>query len=676
MALKLMYITNNPEVALICEKNGVDRIWIDLETLGKEERQKGMNTVKSKHTINDIKVIAPQLTTSEMLVRVNPWNENSVEEINKVIDAGAHLIMLPMWKTEEEVKSFINTINGRAKTVLLLETKEAVNCLDNVLKLSGIDEIHIGLNDLHLSYNLTFMFELLSNGVVELLCNKIKQAGIPYGFGGIAKLGTGELPAEKIIMEHYRLGSTRAILSRSFCNTSIITDMDEINRTFEENIKTLREFENELSEISMKEYIDNKEEIKSIVDKITRNKKNFFNIETISAIKQEYGDAFYLLDSKQFTSNFLELKSAFSLLYPRFNIAYSYKTNYIPELCKIVDELGGYAEVVSNMEVELALKVGVNPSNIIWNGPIKEYADLKEYLKIGVTVNVDSIDEMKIIKQISHELDTSTINIGVRCNFDVSDGVVSRFGFDIDNSDFAEVLKEIKETKNIKLISFQCHFAKRQIDYWGNRVKGMLAMLDKIGIIPERIDLGGGLYGKMPETLKKQFNVSIPTYSDYANVVCPIFSEYFKNKSIKPELVIEPGSALVGDCMYFLGTVKTIKNVRKKYFATILGSQKNISMSGVNPPLEIINTGEEQETYSNIDLVGYTCIEGDVLYTNYSGKIARGDTIVFGNCGSYSVVMKPPFILPNFPILDIRDSNIKIIKFQETFDDIFHTFSF
>lgn len=55
MSLTLMYITNNPQVALIAEKNGVDRIWIDLETLGKEERQKNKNTVKSHHFIRDIK---------------------------------------------------------------------------------------------------------------------------------------------------------------------------------------------------------------------------------------------------------------------------------------------------------------------------------------------------------------------------------------------------------------------------------------------------------------------------------------------------------------------------------------------------------------------------------------------------------------------------------------------
>lgn len=243
MPLTLMYITNNPQVALIAQKYGVERIWVDLETLGKEERQKNINSVKSHHTVQDIKNIAPLLNKSEMLVRINPWNENSVTEIDQVIEAGADVIMLPMWKSLREAENFIAAVNGRAKTTLLLETREAEECLDGVLELKGIDEIHIGLNDLHLSYGLTFMFELLANGTVERICNKIRKAGIPYGFGGIAKIGEGTLPAEKIVLEHYRLGSTRAILSRSFCDTEKVKNIGQIDEIFKNNLSALREFE-------------------------------------------------------------------------------------------------------------------------------------------------------------------------------------------------------------------------------------------------------------------------------------------------------------------------------------------------------------------------------------------------------------------------------------------------
>ena len=273
MSLTLMYITNNPTVAQIAQKYGVERIWIDLETLGKEERQKGLNTVKSKHCINDIRVIKPLLTTSEMLVRVNPWNKDSVHEINDVIAAGADIIMLPMWKSTKDVQNFIDAVAGRAKTTLLLETKEGVECLDEVLTIKGIDEMHIGLNDLHLAYGMTFMFELLANGTVEKLCNKIKASGLPYGFGGIARIGEGMLPAERIIMEHYRLGSTRAILSRSFCNTEMVKSIDGVEDIFKQNMQSLRRYENTIISIDKVKYLENQTIVSKTVSTIVKTIK-------------------------------------------------------------------------------------------------------------------------------------------------------------------------------------------------------------------------------------------------------------------------------------------------------------------------------------------------------------------------------------------------------------------
>ena len=273
MFLKLMYITNDPQVALIAEKYGVDRIWIDLETLGKEERQKGMDTVKSDHKIEDIARIKPILTSSELLVRVDPWNENSPRQIDAVIEAGADMVMLPMWKDSETVQKFTDQVNGRAKTTLLLETKEAVECADRVLEDTEFDEIHIGLNDLHLSYGLSFMFELLANGTVEMLCRKFRKKGIPYGFGGIAKIGEGLLPAEKVILEHYRLGSTRAILSRAFCDTALINDLDEIDRIFRENMLALEKYENSVEAQQADVFRKNKEEVKEIVKQIVESKR-------------------------------------------------------------------------------------------------------------------------------------------------------------------------------------------------------------------------------------------------------------------------------------------------------------------------------------------------------------------------------------------------------------------
>lgn len=400
------------------------------------------------------------------------------------------------------------------------------------------------------------------------------------------------------------------------------------------------------------------------------------NSHTIDSLRVENGEAFYLLDSAQFRKNFAELKTAFNDIYPNWNIAYSYKTNYTPKLCKIVNELGGYAEVVSEMELEIAKRVGCKADRIIWNGPIKNVPIMEQFLLDGGTVNIDCKEEIEQIKDIHVRHQDKLIHVGIRCNYEVNDGVVSRFGFDTEGEDFMEAVKFATTTPNVKLVNFQCHFAKRQIAYWPARAKGMVELIDRLGIIPERIDIGGGLFGKMPDSLKAQFSCEIPDYQAYAKAAATIVADYFKDKDVKPELLIEPGSAVVGDCMKFVGTVKTIKNVRGKWIATVLGSQKNISMTGINPPMEVIAMGGEQKEYKDLDFVGFTCIEGDVLYHNYSGKLAHQDAIVISNCGSYSLVMKPPFILPNFPVLDISEGKTEVIKRQENFDDLFHTFNF
>ena len=273
-----MYITNRPEIAQIAESAGVDRIFVDLEHIGKSARQGGMDTVQSHHTPEDVRIIRNAVNTAQVLARVNPMHGaskmygSSKDEIDAVINAGADIVMLPYFKTAGEVERFIDLVAGRAKTMPLVETPEAVDAIDDILKLSGMDEIFIGLNDLSLGYGMKFMFELLSNGTVERLCLKFKQRGIPYGFGGIASLGKGALPSEYVIREHYRLGSTCAILSRSFCNVNQINHMGVISSTFVNGVREIRELEEECERYSSY-FIDNEREVAERVKHITEAAK-------------------------------------------------------------------------------------------------------------------------------------------------------------------------------------------------------------------------------------------------------------------------------------------------------------------------------------------------------------------------------------------------------------------
>lgn len=272
--LKLMYITNDVSIAKIADNYGVDRIFIDLETNGKLERQGHLDTVISNHKIEDISKIKEVLKKSKILVRVNPIYEGSDKEINEVINSGADIVMLPFFKTVNEVLLFIKFVNKRARVCLLCETVEAVEKMDDILKLDGIDEIHIGLNDLHLGYKKKFMFELISDGTVEKICRKIQKKGIPYGFGGIARVGEGKIPAEQIIIEHYRLNSKMVILSRSFFDLRIVKSLEEIEEKFQTGIKDIRNLEEKLKKYNDDDFTKNKNILVNNINKFVNEMKS------------------------------------------------------------------------------------------------------------------------------------------------------------------------------------------------------------------------------------------------------------------------------------------------------------------------------------------------------------------------------------------------------------------
>jgi len=404
-------------------------------------------------------------------------------------------------------------------------------------------------------------------------------------------------------------------------------------------------------------------------------------LEKLIEMTRTYGDSFYLLDTEQFEQNYEELLSAMRQIYPKSQISYSYKTNYIPRLCKLIDEHEGFAEIVSEMEYRLALSVGVKQSKIIFNGPYKTVEVVEELLLGGGLVNIDAQYELKMILGIARKHPDKVLKVAVRCNFDIDDGVLSRFGFDVESPIFGQVIEDIKNTPNLMLYGLHCHFAARQLETFHTRAVKMLDLVHAyFEDPPAYISLGGGIFGKMDESLAQQFDVPVPNYTNYAEEIASVFACEYGQLPIakRPSLFIEPGSAIVGDAMKFVAKVINIKNVRGKDIATVTGSMYNINptLNKKNPPIQVFHTDDGSENFSDLDFGGYTCIESDYLYRHYDGPLSVGDYVVFGNVGSYSIVLKPPFILPNFPVVEYRDGEMKLIKKKEVQETIFNTYIF
>lgn len=270
--MKLMYLTADPEYAIEAQEAGIDRVFCDLEYINKVERQMGRNTLISHNDIEDVAKLRKVLDKSELLVRVNSLYQNSKYEIDKVISDGAEVIMLPMVYDAEDVKEFVELVGGRAKTCPMIETAQAMARLDSIMDVGGVDELFIGLNDLHISMDLTFMFELLSGGLVEYMANKISARNIPFGFGGMAKIGEGILPAESILAEHFRLNSSSVILSRTFRNEVGDNTSDRVN--LKEEIAKIRKKEEEIKNWTSENFERNRlfscEKVKEIVEIIQK----------------------------------------------------------------------------------------------------------------------------------------------------------------------------------------------------------------------------------------------------------------------------------------------------------------------------------------------------------------------------------------------------------------------
>lgn len=238
--IELIQITNDPAFARRCDALDGMRLWVDLERLGKAERQAGRNTFISTHEIADVGRIKSQLRRSRLMVRVNPLHPGTAGEVQAVLDAGADLLMLPMFESAGQLREFSGIVAGRAPIVPLLENGAALASLEDWIATPGLAGVYLGLNDLHLSLGHRFMFEPLALGIVDRVAGAAQRQGLPFGFGGIARLDEGMLPGRDVLAEHLRLGSTSVILSRTFHRSGSAL-------TFEQEVANLRQAERELA---------------------------------------------------------------------------------------------------------------------------------------------------------------------------------------------------------------------------------------------------------------------------------------------------------------------------------------------------------------------------------------------------------------------------------------------
>lgn len=395
---------------------------------------------------------------------------------------------------------------------------------------------------------------------------------------------------------------------------------------------------------------------------------------------KEYGSPLYVFHDAEFIENYEHLCKAMRAYYPNYLPAYSYKTNYTPHICGLVKSLGGYAEVVSDMEMYVALKIGYKHEHIVYNGPCKG-PQMEEHVLNGGISNIDNRAEAERIVVLAKANPDKNIKIGIRINTDIGANFISRFGLEVGSQEMDEVVAMLKAEPNIKAVGLHMHVSRaRYIEAWQKRIDNILEAADQyIDGIPEFIDLGSGMFAEMEDYLKKQFTISVPTYEEYAKVVAGTMAKHYANIEKKPLLMTEPGTTVVSRYLSLITTVTAVKKVRGRNIAMVDCDYHNAGETCVmmKVPYTLYHTGTGVDSGNKPAIMGFTCLEQDYLYKEFPETVRVGDVIEFRNIGGYSVVYKPPFIQPCCAMVAIKkDGTVDLIKRKETFEDIIKTFKF
>lgn len=395
----------------------------------------------------------------------------------------------------------------------------------------------------------------------------------------------------------------------------------------------------------------------------------------VERLASEHGDAFYLLDLDRVTEAHAELLEPFRRRYPETVIAYSVKTNYMPRILRRMHELGSLAEVVSEMEYEIARTAGFRPERILVNGAVHREDFLESVLLQGIRINLDGWYMLEKLHQVSRAYPDRTFRVGLRLSYPVPDADVSRFGFETSEAGMRRLADWFREHENCEPIGFHSHFcfAPNRVDAFRARIRGLVdAAVWFPGARLRYLDLGSGF----------RQGGDGPSHAEVADAVTGVLKERFPADQ-RPTLVIEPGTAIVAHAMAFVCRVYDVKAVEGRTLALVNGSSHNINTMGwrTRMPVGVVRVqgapagnGHGPESF---DVVGNTAMERkDHICGGIPGPVAPGDYLVFDKVGSYSCAMKPPFIHPCPAVVAREGGRYELIKRRETVDDFLRTYLF
>jgi diaminopimelate decarboxylase len=390
----------------------------------------------------------------------------------------------------------------------------------------------------------------------------------------------------------------------------------------------------------------------------------------IADLTKEFGSPIFVFSQKQIEEKYNTLHLAFSSRYPDVKFSWSYKTNYLNEICKIYHKLGSSAEVVSEFEYQKARALGVEGKDIIFNGPYKPYENLKIAVQEGAKIHVDNLFELNDLEQIADELKIK-IPVAIRINMDT--GVYpqwSRFGFNYESGEAYDVVKRMYDEGKIYLVGLHSHIGTFMLDANAYKLATIKIMQLKEQVENDfscdidYIDLGGGFASKSNlKGIYQSSDVIIPTADDYAEAITNAIHEMNKSEKL-PRLYLETGRHLIDEAGYLLTSVHGYKRFPDGKKGYILDAGVNLLYTSTwynfNIELDKRYDGDNEASMLN----GPLCMNIDIIEENLMlPPLDRGSVLTISPVGAYNYTQAMQFIRykPAVVLID-NDSKARLIK--------------
>ena len=411
--------------------------------------------------------------------------------------------------------------------------------------------------------------------------------------------------------------------------------------------------------------------------------KGFADIPDIGGLLAEYGSPLFVVSESALRGLIRSFQATFQADGIDTQIAYSYKTNYLPAICSIMHEEGAWAEIVSGMEYKLARALGTPGENIVFNGPHKTREELETAFGEGALVNVDNFDELSLIEQIAAGIDRPC-RLGIRVNFDFGPQPWTKFGFNYDNGDCRAVLERLARNPALGLEVLHNHSGTFQLvhEIYGRAAEVLIDVgreARSLGLEPTGIDLGGGF--PSANRLKPEYDLpgsdtrAVGMLEPYA---AAILSRLDKARDVfggHPTLILEPGRAVVDSAVQLLCTVIAAKDIPDRGRALIVDAGVNLVPTACWYDHKVDTAEEEGGEWSGLEAVkvfGPLCMQIDVLRERAMlPHLVAGDPLVISNVGAYCQTQSMQFIQTRPATVLLGPDGPEVIRQRESWREVF-----